>query len=208
MKEEELEDLDPRIGRQVEEARRALSGGSAAYAINVCMAILQRHPGCLEVRQVLREAQHKIWGKKKGLTRWLRGVTSIPFTAAGASLVRKDAVKALETAEKILNKDPCNEAGHSLLAQAAQALDMRKTEVFARAALCRLEPHRLKLWLDLGEAYLAAGQNEEAVRLCERLLDNDPARAEARDLLKRASAAGAFENKDSSANGQPPAEST
>ena len=192
MKEEDLEELDPRLGKQVDDARKALSGGGAAYAIDVCMAILQSHPGCLEVRQVLREAQHKAWGKRKGLTRWLRGVSSVPFSMAGRALVQRDPEKALELAEKILNKDPNNEVGHSLLVQAAQAGGLPKTAVFALETFCRLEPARRKLWLELGQAYLAAGQSDEAVRLCERLLENDPACQEARDLLKRASVSGAM----------------
>lgn len=183
--------LDSREQKQIEAARRALEKGNPDYAIDVSTGLLKRHPGCLEVRRVLRQAQQRRAGAKAGggLGRLLRSVSSVPFVMSGTAQVKKDPLKALETAEKLLAADPANPAGHRLLAQAAAALEFPETEVFAWESLRDLNPEDGATLLALGRAYLGVGRQAEAVRMADLVLKREPGHGEALALAKDAAVA-------------------
>ena len=52
-----LRSLDHRVQRQIENAKKSIVSGNFDYAFEICMNILRQHPGCLDVRKVLRRAQ-------------------------------------------------------------------------------------------------------------------------------------------------------
>jgi len=182
--------LDPREQKQVEAARKAVEKGNPGYAMDVCTGLLKRHPGCLEVRRVLRLAQQRKAGARAGgLTKLFLSVSSVPFVMAGAGQVKKDPAKALETAEKLLAGNPATPAGHKLLAQAAEALGFPETAVFAWECLRDLDPEDTATLLALGRSYLAVGRQADAVRMADVVLKRDPGHGEALALAKDAAVA-------------------
>ena len=69
MQETALQDLDPRLQQQIENARKAVSK-NPVYAIDILMNILERHNGCLEARKILRQAQKRLnKGNSGGLSK-------------------------------------------------------------------------------------------------------------------------------------------
>lgn len=182
--------LDPREQKQIEAARKALDKGNPAYAVDVCTGLLRRHPGCLDVRRLLRLAQQRQAGAKAGgLTKLFLSVSNVPFVMSGTSQVKKDPAKALETAEKLLAGNPTNPAGHKLLAQAAEALEFPETAVFAWEGLRDLNPEDPAALLSLGRAYLAVLRYADAVRMADTILKRDPGHGEALALAKDAAVA-------------------
>lgn len=79
MEECTLKDLDPRLQKQIENARKAVDK-NPAYAVDIMTNIVGRHPGCLDARKILRQAQQRVsGGKSKGFGGFLAKVSSIPF---------------------------------------------------------------------------------------------------------------------------------
>lgn len=187
MKEITLADLDPRLQKQVDNARKSL-GKNSAYAIDIMSGIVARNPGCLEARKILRQAQNTAHaGKSKGLSKFMTRVTSIPFAVTGDSKVKKDPVKAMESAEDLLKANPENAAAHKLLGSAAEALEMHGTAALAYESLYKMEPANTEYVKSLMGAYIDLGRNDDAIRVGEAVYRKNPTDEEIQALIKKAS---------------------
>jgi len=191
MSEKELQsdqpliDLDPRIKKQVEKARKSVNSGSSAFAIEICMGLVEKYPGCVEAREVLRHAQRVLKGSKK--KSFLSGLTSMPLSKIGSMTVKKDPAKAMIQAEKILRDDPGSTDANKLLAEAARLKELPHTAIFAMEDVVTGNPKDTASAKKLAELYLEVGRIEDCVRTCERILRETPGDGEAQEIIKRAS---------------------
>lgn len=187
MEEIALKDLDTRLQKQIENARKAVDK-NPSYALDILSNILSRHPACLEARKILRQAQQRATkGKAKGLGGLLSKMTSIPFTMGSESKIKKDPAKAIESAEQILNANPENVTGHKILAAAAEELKLYSTAVFAYEAVRQIDPKNAENIKALMSVYIQTGQSEEAIRIGEAAYRANPADDEVQALIKKAS---------------------
>lgn len=190
MEEVALNDLDPRLQKQIENARKAVDK-NPSYAVDILANIVARNPQCLDVRKILRHAQHRAsgvsGGKSKGLTKFLTKVTNIPFAMGSEAKVKKDPAKAMETAEQMLNSNPANTAAHKMLGFAAEALGLHQTAVFAFEEARKTDPKDVQNIKALMLAYIETGQSEEAIRLGDAAYREHPADDEIQGLIKKAS---------------------
>ncbi|MBC2593122.1 tetratricopeptide repeat protein [Ruficoccus amylovorans] len=185
----ELKDLDPRLRKQVENAQKSISR-NASYAIDICTNILQREPGCLDVRKILRTAQKRATaGKTSGFSRLLGSVTSAPFAIKASTQLKKDPKAAMESAEKMLSNDPANASAQRMLGQAAEALGLWETAAFAYEEAKAADPKSLEIKLALGNALIEAGRAQDAVHVAGEVLADLPGNDQAQELVKRASVA-------------------
>ncbi|MGF1485267.1 MAG: tetratricopeptide repeat protein [Opitutales bacterium] len=191
MPEQPLTDLDPRLQKQVQNARQALAKGNTQYAIDICMDILRRHPECSDVREVLHAARGKKMGSKgtKGLTRFLNKVTAAPFTMKADKEIEKDPIAFMEKAEKMLNQTPSSIPALRALAQAATHAELPKAAVLAYDSATKVAPDDADLKIELGNAHLANDDPEKAVNLTQQILSDNAANEKAQELLRRASVA-------------------
>lgn len=188
-----LKELDPRLRKQVENAQKSIDR-NANYAIDVCTNILQRHPGCLDVRQILRRAQKRAVGSKtSGFTRFLGSVTNAPFALKASSQLKKDPKTVMENAEKMLSSDPGNASAHKMLGQAAEAMGLWGTAVFAYESVRESDPKNLESTIALGNALIESGRPDDAVRIGAEVLSANPGNDELQELVKRASVAESME---------------
>lgn len=187
MEETALSDLDSRIQKQVENARKAIDK-NPTYAIDILTNILSRNPGCLEARKHLRNAQKKAAsGKTKGLGGFIGKVTSIPFAMTGNSKLKKDPAAVMEAAEQILSTNPANPAGHKLLGSAAEALELPQTATFAYEELYNLDKSNSESAKLLMNAYIDSGKCKEAIEVGDAAYRANPSDEEVQSLIKRAS---------------------
>ncbi|PXA02970.1 hypothetical protein DDZ13_14380 [Coraliomargarita sinensis] len=187
MEEVYLKDLDSRIQKQVENARKAIDK-NPAYAVDILANIVSRHPGCLEARKFLRQAQQKAaGGKTKGLGKFIGKVTSLPFAMSGGSKLKKDPAAAMETAEQMLGANPANPAAHKMLGAAAEALDLEGTTAFAYEELYKLDQSNTESAKLLMSAYIQAGRSKEAIEVGDAAYRANPADDEVQALIKKAS---------------------
>lgn len=187
MEEITLKDLDPRLQKQIENARKSLDK-NPTYSVDVLTNIVNRNPGCVEARQFLRQAQQRAaGGKTKGFGKLLSKVTSIPFSMGSDSKVKKDPVKAMESAEDLLKANPENPVGHKLLGAGAEELGLFGTAAFAYETLYKIDPDNYENIKSLMNAYIELGRAEEAIRLGEAAYRKNPADDEVQALVKKAS---------------------
>ena len=179
-----ISQLDPRLGKQIDSANSALLS-NPNYFFEICSNILKQNPGCLELRQKVREEQFRHAGSGKGLSSIFGKVTMPPFMLKGK--VAKDPQGAFETAEEMISKNPANVAAHELLAEAAAALEMFNTVVFAYECIKKLHPKDLRNLKNLGNAYLNAENTDGAITIGNEIMKLNPGDGEAEEMMKRAS---------------------
>jgi tetratricopeptide (TPR) repeat protein len=190
MPETALTSLKPQVQKQVDIARLAVERENYEYAIKICLDVLQKHPECLAVRKLLRAAQKKRFGTKNRLmAKTIGGISSAPFMIAASTQVKKNPGKAMDSAEKMLSKDPSNATALKLLADAAKSHELPATRVFALEGIREIQPDNIKILLEIGDAYIAAGRPEAALNAAERVLELKPGHEEAQALIKSASVA-------------------
>jgi tetratricopeptide (TPR) repeat protein len=189
MEESTLSSLDPRIQKQVEKASAAIDKGNPGYAVEVCINILKQVPGCLEVREILRRAQMRQAGSQKEQPAFLKKLNSFSFSLGSAGKIKKDPAKVMEAAEEALTKSPTNAAAHKMLGQAATALGLHKTAVFAYNTIKGLEPEDIENLKSLCASLIEVGDAKEAIRIADIVLRKAPADGEGQELMKRASVA-------------------
>lgn len=187
MEETLLKDLDARLQKQIENARKAIDK-NPAYAVDILSNISNRNPACLDVRKLLRQAQQRASkGKSKGLGGLLSKVTNLPFSIGNDSKIKKDPAKAMETAEQMLRTNPDNVTAHKMLGMAAESLELYSTAAFAYDSIRRIAPNNSENIKALMSVYITSGESEEAIRIGEAAYRANPADDEIQALIKKAS---------------------
>lgn len=187
MPEIPVSSLDPRVQKQIENSQIALQRGNFDYVLDVTAQVLKTAPGCLPVRRLQRVAQLRQLGTKNKLfAKAFGSVTQAGFLFGGG---KKDPTKTLETAEKMLASDPTSVPALKLLAEAAQALDMPETVVFAWEAVHELSPSDREALLNFGEACLVAKRPQDALKAADQLLKLKPQDGDALSLMRKAAIA-------------------
>ena len=182
--------LDARVQAHVAKARRALEQGEAGYTHDVCAGLLEKHPDCVEVRQLLREAQHKIRGSRSGLlSRVVQSFAGASWLLRGSRLRTRRPAVALSYLERALTANPNHVGAHRLLGFIALACGWIETAAFAFAEWTRLAPQDPAAFVALGTVLIQAGREEEAIKAAEAAVRLDPNGAAAHALLKEASVA-------------------
>ncbi|MFP4165827.1 MAG: tetratricopeptide repeat protein [Opitutales bacterium] len=187
MKEITLKDLDSRLQKQVENAKKAVDK-NPAYAIDILSNIVQRNAGCLEARKILRQAQQRAKGGRRNIINdFLTQALSLPVKFTMDKKVEQDPEGAMALAEQMLTRDPANSVAHTLLGRAAEALELYDTAAFAYEELQKVDPSDVGNIKALMKIYIDSGHCEEAVRLGDSAYRSHPADDEIPALIRRAS---------------------
>ena len=154
------------------------------YAIQLMQSVLKEVPNFLDGRKLLRAAAIANQGaKKSGFS--LAG-TTLGMTAG--STLKKDPLAAMELAEKTLANDPKGHPGNQLLFDAANKAGFPEVAAFALETLVGANPKDTKLMHQLGNQYIAMGENDKAVAVFSRIAQLNPADLDANKKAKDASA--------------------
>ena len=141
-----------------------------AYAVSLLQAVLKDHPDFLDGRKILRRAQIAATKGKKSL---FGGFSTLALK--GAQTLKKDPAAAMDVAEKILEGDPRSSQGNHLLKEAAMALKLYETAVFALQTLIEADPKDTKVLHELGDLYFANGEADKASATYSKILEINPA---------------------------------
>jgi len=185
MPEISIASLDPQLQKQVESARAALDRGRPEQALEYCQAVLRVQPDCLPVRKLERAAQLKFAALHRSIVaKLVRAVSSAPFILNANLKLKDDPRSALETAERLLRRDPHSVPALNLLGQAATELGWTETAIFAHQMASDLEPERIDLLILLGHAHLAGGRLRDAESTANEALALQPNNLDAHKLLE------------------------
>ena len=139
------------------------------YAISLLQTVLKETPEFLEGRKVLRKAAI---ANTKGKKSMFGGFSAQGLK--GAQLLKKDPAAALELAEKMLETDPHGAAGNHLLKDAATALGLSETAVFALQTIADGDTKDTKALHELGDLLYKLGEAEKAVNVYNKILEINP----------------------------------
>jgi tetratricopeptide (TPR) repeat protein len=167
-----------------QKAKHANEIRNYGYVVQLMQSVLKEAPGFLEGRKLLRAAAlASQGGKKSGFS--LAG-TTLGITAG--STLKKDPLAAMELAEKTLATDPTNQQANQLLFDAASKAGFPETAAFALETIVGANPKDTKLLHQLGNQFLAMGENDKAVAVFNRIVQLNPGDLEANKKAKDASA--------------------
>src|SRR5207247_3497902 len=156
------------------------------YAISLLQGILKQEPQFLTGRQLLRRTE--VTRFKAAKKRFFNVSTASMAVMKAQREMKKDAKRAVELIEKILEDEPNNKQANLALKEAAVAAGWLETGVFALQTLLEENARDTKLLHELARLYHDLGESEREVEIYNRISAIDPADAAAMRLGKDASA--------------------
>ncbi|MGB7768968.1 MAG: tetratricopeptide repeat protein [Verrucomicrobiia bacterium] len=167
-------------------ANEAAQRDNLDYAIALFNQVLEKEPGFFECRKALRELQLKKTSGGGGFfKKMLSGASSSPLVAKGQYALRSNPAGALAIAEQILNSDPISSAGHRIVVQAAQALDLPRTGTMSLEILVKNSPKDKQLAIEFANTLVAGGgDTKRGEQVLLDLLRQSPNDGELKQALK------------------------
>jgi tetratricopeptide (TPR) repeat protein len=156
------------------------------YAISLLQGILKQEPQFLTGRQLLRRTE--VTRLKAAKKKFFNVSTASVAVMKAQREMKKDAKRAVELIEKILETEPYNKQANLALKEAAVAAGWLETGVFALQTLLEENARDTKLLHELARLYHELGESEREVEIYNRISAIDPADAAAMRLGKDASA--------------------
>ena len=156
------------------------------YAISLLQGILKQEPQFLTGRQLLRRTE--VTRLKAAKKKFFNVSTASVAVMKAQREMKKDAKRAVELIEKILEDEPYNKQANLALKDAAVAAGWLETGVFALQTLLEENARDTKLLHELARLYHELGESEREVEIYNRISAINPADAAAMRLGKDASA--------------------
>ena len=162
------------------------------YAISLLQGILKQEPQFLTGRQLLRRTE--ITRLKSAKKKFFNVSTASMGVMKAQREIKKDAKRAVELIEKILEDEPYNKQANLALKEAATAAGWLETAVFALQTYLEDHARDTKVMHELARLYHDLGDSEREVEIYNQITAIDPADAAAMRLGKDASARGSMKS--------------
>jgi tetratricopeptide (TPR) repeat protein len=189
MPDKSLNEIPRDIRDLYQRGKDALQRQNFEYAITFFNQALQREPGFLECRQLLRAAQFKKGGGNTGFFKKMVGGASVQPLIAKAQFAKgKNPLEAIQIAEQILETDPSSNSAHKILAECAMAAGYPKTACFSYEILLKNSGRDYDLGMAYAEALAASGQIDKAENYYGELQRAYPHKGEILTAVKNLSA--------------------
>ncbi len=179
MPEVTLNEVPRKLRELVDKASAAMERGNTDYAVEMLLNVLDTEPRLFEARKLLRTAQvARFVAGGGGAGRHLMAtLTGLGGMISASALLKAKPLKALQIAERLMNKDPLNRPFVKLVAQAAIAAELPQTAMHALEIAREAYPNDVELLFQLGTLYKDNGITDKARETFEalyRLRPNDP----------------------------------
>lgn len=202
MPEKTIQEISKTAKDFYEKGRVAVERKNYEDAIHFLGACLEKEPGFLQGRKLLRVAQIRRTQGGGAISRLFGSVGGAPALAKAMANLKKDPAKALQAAEKALESNPSNVQALRLASQAAEQMALPQTAVFLMECAREINPEDVGLLMELGRLYQESGQAHKGRGCYEKVLELEPSNAEAFKGLKDATAnealdQGGWQNADS-----------
>ncbi len=165
----------------------AMERNNFVYAVDMLSAALRIEPRFLHARKLLRATAIKRFNNSGGgaRRRAVATVAGFPLLLAGLlALKMKNGLKAMDLAEKLLQKDPFNLMFVRFACDAAQAASMPEAAIHILILAREVYPDNTELIMRLGKLYTANDQMNEARECFEKVVELRPRDTEAMRNLK------------------------
>jgi len=180
----------------------ALDRQNLDYAIDMFQSCVEREPGFLEARELLRAAEMRLRGGKKGskFSRLVSSVSDLPaLMGARGDIKSGKPLEAMVTAEKKLRADPVNKTYLTLLAEAAESAEMLEVAVQTLEFAREHHADDIEVIKWLGRLYQRTGRTKESTACWERVHELNPNDPDVMKALKDATAVDSMQIWDKTA---------
>jgi len=170
-------------------AQSAYELGHHAYAIKLCHAVLQAHPGFIDARRLARSSAVAANSGKKAKKSFFGGggLGLMKIASQG----KKDPLSAMMAVEQELAKDPHDDQANDILYDCAMRLNMLNTAAYALENVRLSASANTALLHKLAEHYLARDFPDKAADVYSDIIKLDPSDTDAikggKDATARAS---------------------
>jgi tetratricopeptide (TPR) repeat protein len=190
MAEKSLNEISREARALYTKGTEALSRENVDYAIALFNQALEKEPGFYDCRRVLREAQFRKAGARKGFLKkmWSRTGSSPLVAKIKMSELSKNHAEILSIAEEILNDDPYNSVAHRAIVDAGTALELPRTVALSYETLALNSPKDRDLAIEFARAVSAIGEGSRAEKILMDLQREMPNDGELNTALKDLSA--------------------
>jgi len=176
MREKNLNEVVPESRSLYQNGCAASDQGDLDKAIALFNQVLIQEPGLVECREALRKAQFARFEKNKGfMNHIIDEVREVPELAEAELYLRSKPLKAIQAAERVLNRIPTSVLAHKILAEAALKMSMYRT---AFPSLDFVRSHggteNIDINLELANALAESGDVSKGLTICGRLLKEYP----------------------------------
>ena len=173
MPEKAINEISADARRLFTKANEAAQRENGDYAIALFCQVLEKEPGFLECRRLLRAEQQKKAAKSGGgfFKKMMSGAGSSPQLAKAKMSLSKNPAEAMVIAEQILSGDPSSSAALRIVADAAMAMDLPLTAAFALETMVELSPKDKALVIEFSEQLSkTGGDTQKGERALQNLL--------------------------------------
>jgi tetratricopeptide (TPR) repeat protein len=159
MPEKTINEISPDARRLFTKASEAAQRENGDYAIALYGQILEKEPGFLECRRLLRAEQQKKAGAGSTgfFKKMMSGAGSSPLIAKAKMIIGKNPAEAMAVGEQVLNTDPNSLAALRIVADGAVALQLMQTASFALETMVKLSPKDKALVIEYSERLAESG---------------------------------------------------
>ncbi len=186
IKDIQISALDPRFVRQIENAEKTLAK-TPDYAVDICLTVLNKYPNCTEVRKILRQAQYRKYGKGSPVAKLVGALKAVVLSLkAGGMIKNGQGLEVVNQAEALLCECPDNPTAVGVLIKAAEAIDYKGIVTTGYQALVQYNPSEANM-LALANSYIKNKQPDEAMQVCESILNKNRGNGEAQAIARTAS---------------------
>jgi len=191
MPEKPISEIAPDSRRLFTKANEAAQRDNTDYAIDLYCQILEKEPGFLECRRLLRAEQQKKAGKGSSgfFKKMMSGAGSSPQIAKAKMVIGKNPADAMAIAEQVLSNDPSSAAALRILADAALAMELKQTACFALETMVELAPKDKALVIEFADLLSqSGGDTKKGERALQELIKNSGYDGDLNQALKNLSA--------------------
>ncbi len=192
MAAKKVEDLSERAQPLFKRASEAAHRQNYGYATELMIQVLELEPAFLDGRKLLRSIQMRQFQGQNVVSRKMASMKAMTEAMKAQVSLKKSPELALIEAEKALNIDPTNGTALVAAAEAAETMDLPESAAFLLESVVQQKPNDVKALKRLGSLYARIGENDKAYKIYVKVLQLDPADAEAFKAMKDATAEGAL----------------
>lgn len=176
--------MDPATAEKIrKKASEAIQAKNYAYAVELYLQILAVNPDSATDRKYLRTVQRKVFLEKGGSGAFGKFMGKMTLAKLEAAKLSKNPQKIFDEAERILEKEPFNNAALRALGEAAMALKWDETAVYAFEDILEREKDDVETLRALGH-YWFDKDHQKATKYFERIRKLVPEDKEAHQAIR------------------------
>ena len=187
-----------------QKAASVFAKNSVEYAIELLKSVVQKEPGFIEARNMLREAERRHSASMNGFEKFIAVFKQIPWVMKGRSVLKKNPELALSYAEEALAMNFLSKGPLALLVDAGKACEAPFIQMEGLEGIVELDDQNEANMKTLADVYESNGEGAKVLRIRQMIAAKHPDSLEAQANLRAAAALASMEqNKaDSKAGGK------